>query len=154
MVNEIPTLLANHGRQETDLWYIDPRFVGVTVPASIRKIHSLIVGQDVDNAVMQLMSILNAVDIQQYKYVFDSRVLFDNISDTSIYDLYKNHTDDNTIEKILSIPGLNVLFTGDKYTQKLSELYSASRESVVRVCAVILALAYKLKQVFISGGGF
>ena len=152
MINEIPTLLANHPSGDDDLWYIDPDFHGIKIPASIRSIYESILGSNTDNVVMQLMSILNCVDIQPYKSVFDSRELFDNISASSIYDLYKNHTDDNIVQNILSIPGLSALFTGDSYLQSLSELYSYG-EATIRVCSVILAIAYRLKQVFISSGG-
>ena len=153
MVNEIPTLLANHQKRKGDLWYIDDEFFGVKIPSQLSSIYSAIIGDNPDTTVMQLMSILNCVDIQPYKSVFDSRELFDNVSGSSIYDLYKNHVDENTIIEILSIPGLTVLFSGDDYIKTLGELYFSGRESIIRVCAVILALAYKLKQQYISIGG-
>ena len=153
MINEIPTLLANHPKRDGDLWYIDDEFFGVKIPNNLVSIYNAIISGDPDTTVMQLMSILNCVDIQQYKSVFDSRELFDNISDSSIYDLYKNHIDENDLIEILSIPGLTTLFTGDSYIKSLGELYFSGREAVVRVCAVILALAYKLKQQYISMGG-
>ena len=143
MVNEIATLLANHAAPGP--WYIDHQFTGVVIPKSLQWVYDIVVGDDPDKTVPQIMSVLNCVDIQQYKEPFDSRELFDNPSAASVYDLYKNSDDRNTLTKLLETrQPLYTLFSGDEYLTNLWDLYKGSNEGVVKVCAVVLALSYRL----------
>ena len=147
MINEIPTRLANKAASDITAWYVDPDFTPITIPTEVKWVHDIVIGQDPDKTVPQVMSLLKCVDIQEYKSVFDSRELFDYLPDSSIYDLLKNVDASNTLNLLAANrKPLYTLFSGDEYLVSLFKLYSGTNEGVVKLCSVILAIAYRLKQ--------
>lgn len=148
MINEIPTRLANKAASDITAWYVDPDFTPVTIPAEVKWVYDIVIGTDPDKTVPQVMSLLKCVDIQEYKAEFDSRELFDYLPDSSIYDLLKNVDTSNTLNLLATNrKPLYTLFSGDEYLASLFKLYSGTNEGVVKLCSVILAIAYRLKQV-------
>lgn len=154
MINEIPTLLANLSPSDLDgLWYIDPSFRPVTIPREVAWIYDIVIGDHPEKTVPQAMCILKCVDMQAYKSVFDSRELFDYPSGTSIKSLIKNKDANNTLSALANNKKpVYTLFSGDDYLKGLFSIYSAAQEGVVRLCCILLALAYRLKQARLSNG--
>lgn len=149
MVNEIATLLANHESGKGESWFIDGSFRPFNVPKNCKWLYSMVVGTDPDTTVPSIISLLNSVDIESYKSVFDNRTLFYEDIPDSAYGLHYAHTAKNTLNDLANYPGsVSEIFSGDKYLQSLRELYSGTPEGTIKLCAVILALAYRMKMAY------